>query len=97
MIMDSRAEFAAQGTALNTGAPGNFLVGNVIDMSVVTSNFDVGQGSDLFVVILVNSAVLSAGASTVQFQVVSDTVPAINPNTPAHLHAQSGSSTINAR
>ena len=90
MIMDSRAEFAAASTALNTGVAGSYLLGNVIDLSVVTANFDVGLGEQLYLIILVNTAVTSAGAATVQFQLVSDTVAAISPTAPAHVHAATG-------
>ena len=53
--------------ALNTGAAGTYLIGNVYDIGLV--NYDIGNGEDMFAVILVSTTVLSGGAATVQFHV----------------------------
>lgn len=74
MILDERLEFA-DATALNTGAPASFLVGDVIDTGAVVR--DLGAGEDLFFVVQVTTAVTSAGAATVQFSLASDAQAAI--------------------
>lgn len=72
-IMDSRAEFC-DATALNTGAAGTYLIGNVMDASVAR---DLGNGRPVYLVISVDTAVTSAGAATVQFILASDAQAAI--------------------
>lgn len=74
MILDERTEFA-DATALNTGAPASFLIGDVIDLGSVAR--DIGDGSPLFFVVSVDTAVTSAGAATVQFSLASDAQAAI--------------------
>lgn len=74
MILDKRNEFM-DAVALNTGAAGTYLVGDVIDTSLV--NRDLGLGADLWVVLRVTTAVTSAGDATVQFKVSSDAQAAI--------------------
>lgn len=72
-VMDSRAEFC-DATALNTGAAASYLVGNVMDLSVVR---DIGNGRQVYCVISVDTAVTSTGAATTAFQLASDAQAAI--------------------
>lgn len=72
-IMDSRAEFC-DATALNTGGAGAYLLGNVLDSTVVR---DLGNGQPVYLVISVDTAATSGGAATVQFVLASDSVAAI--------------------
>jgi hypothetical protein len=91
MILDSRSEFA-DATALNTGAAGAYLVGNVID--TVGSNVPSGatghslgkDGRPVFLVIAIDTAVTSAGAATVQFKLVSDAQAALATDGTATEH-----------
>jgi Bbp16-like protein len=74
MILDERNEFA-DATALNTGAPASFLVGDVIDLNVAR---DIGLGEpSMYFVVTVDTAVTSAGAATVAFSLCSDAQAAI--------------------
>ena len=87
MLMDERGEFA-DATALNTGAPGQFLIGDVIDLQALDSTgTDLGSAaqdlaggdggmSTIYVVITIDTAVVQAGG-TLRFKVVSDSVAAI--------------------
>lgn len=85
MIMDKRAQFL-EATALNTGAAGTYLIGDVYDTGLV--NQDIGNGEDLWLVLLITTAVLSGGAATVQFQFVSDAQAAIAVDGSATVHYQ---------
>jgi len=85
MILDERLEML-DATALNTGAAGTYLVGDVIDTSIV--NKDLGHGEDLWAVIRITTAVTSGGAATVQFQLASDAQAAIATDGSATIHAQ---------
>jgi hypothetical protein len=85
IIMDSTLEFC-DATALNTGAAGTYLIGNVVDLVKVR---DIGNGRQVFLVISVDTAVTSGGAATVQFQLASDAQAAIATDGSATLHWQS--------
>lgn len=74
MILDERNEFA-DALALNLGAPGAFLLGDVIDTSVIGA--DIGQDTDLWCVIQVDTTATSGGAATGQFSLCSDAQAAI--------------------
>lgn len=67
-IIDERAEFASA-TALSTSGTGLAAVGDVYDIGGAN---DIGDGEQMYVVIKVTTAVTSAGAATVSFQLVSD-------------------------
>lgn len=82
MILDERTEFA-DATALNTGAAGKYLVGDVIDLSVAR---DIGNGETVYLVIQVTTAVTSAGAATVAFILASDAQAAIATDGTATEH-----------
>jgi hypothetical protein len=79
MYMDERTEFA-DATALNTGAAGSYLVGDVVDLDPATvapnTTVDIGH-SELFLVIQVDTAPTSGGAATAAFSLASDAQAAI--------------------
>lgn len=83
MILDKRNEFA-DATALSTAATGRALVGDVIDLGAVSQ--DIGNGEDLYLVIQVDTAVTSAGAATVSFELASDAQAAIATDGSATVH-----------
>lgn len=72
MILDELTEFC-DATALNTGAAGSYLIGDVID----TGGDGINTLDDLYLVIVVDTAVTSGGAATVQFALCSDAQAAI--------------------
>lgn len=84
MILDERSEFL-DATALNTGAAGTYLIGDVIDLEDTSSDFGVGE--PLTLVIQVTTAVTSGGAATVQFLLASDAAAAIATDGSATQHA----------
>lgn len=81
-VMSARDEFA-DATALSTAGTGLALVGNVMDTSVVR---DLGNGRPVYLVISVDTAVTSAGAATVEFDLVSDAQAAIAVDGSATVH-----------
>lgn len=85
MILDNNNEFC-DATALNTGAAGSYLIGDVIDLGAAR---DVGNGQDLYLVVQVDTAVTSAGAATVQFSLCSDAQAAIAVDGTQTVHYQS--------
>jgi hypothetical protein len=68
MILDERTEFL-DNVALNTGAPGNFLLGDVIDLTNVR---DIGQGEPLYLVANVDVTATSGGSATLQLTLLTD-------------------------
>lgn len=86
MIFDDRTEFA-DATALSTSGTGRQLVGDVVDMGVTR---DVGDGQPLYLVIQVDTAVTSAGAATVDFELASDAQAAIAVDGSATVHIATG-------
>ena len=84
MILDERNEFA-DATALSTAATGLALVGDVIDLG--TDGINEVDGIDL--AISIDTAVTSAGAATVEFQLVSDAQAAIAVDGSATVHYKS--------
>lgn len=86
MYIDKRTQFGAA-LALSTAATGLALIGDVIDLSVAR---DIGVGdTPLYLVIQVTTAVTSAGAATVEFQLVSDAQAAIAVDGTASVHYKS--------
>lgn len=81
-IMDSTLEFC-DAVALNTGAAGTYLIGNVVDL---TKARGIANGRQLFLVINVDTAVTSGGAATVQFILASDAQAAIATDGSATQH-----------
>lgn len=87
MILDSRNEFA-DATALSTSGTGLQLVGNVVDLGAASR--DIGEGADIYLVIQVDTAVTSAGAATVDFQLASDAAASIATDGSATVHVATG-------
>lgn len=85
MIMDKLAEFCNAVSLVR--ATGSALIGNVIDLGVAR---DVGNGKPLYLTITIDTDVDSSGdAATVEFEVRSDSVAAIDPST-GTLHMSTG-------
>ena len=84
MILDNRNEFC-DATSIAASA-GTALVGDVIDLGA--NVHDIGTGEDLYAVVLVSTAVESAGAATVQFKLASDAQAAIATDGTATIHAE---------
>jgi hypothetical protein len=68
MILDERGEFC-DATALNTGAAGSYLLGDVIDLGVAR---DLGGDQAVYLVVSVDTAATSGGSATGQFNLVTD-------------------------
>ncbi|CAB4144345.1 hypothetical protein UFOVP456_35 [uncultured Caudovirales phage] len=68
MILDERNEFA-DATALNTGAAGDYVIGDVIDLGVAR---DIGNGADLDFVVQVDTTATSGGSATLQISLATD-------------------------
>ena len=83
MILDELLEISDAG-AITTGI-GTALHGDVIDLGAGAP--DIGTGEPLYLVIQVTTAVTSAGAATVSFEVVSDAAAAIATDTTVTYHA----------
>lgn len=86
MIIDSLNEFC-DATALSTAATGIANVGNIIDLGA--AHRDIGNGEDVYLVIQVDTAVTSAGAATVEFDLVSDSTTTIAVDGSATVHWRS--------
>lgn len=87
MLLDERTEFC-DATALNTGAADSYLIGDVIDTSVIGR--DLGQGVDLYCVIQVDTTATSGGSATGQFHLCSDAQAAIADDGTATYHFSTG-------
>lgn len=81
MILDERTEFG-DALALNTGAAGTYLIGDVIDLGV---GRNLGM-TELWLVITVDTTVTSGGAGTAQFTLASDAQAAIATDGSATVH-----------
>lgn len=68
MISDKLATLA-EGTALNTGAAGNYTIGDVIDLGAA---YQLNDTDDLYLVITVDVTATSGGAATGQFALLTD-------------------------
>lgn len=68
MILDERTEFC-DATALNTGAAGSYLIGDVVDTSVAR---DLGGDQALYLVVTVDTTATSGGSATGTFNLVTD-------------------------
>lgn len=82
-ILDERNEFG-DAVALNTGAAGTYLIGDVIDLQSI--GLDLGTAADLWLVITVDTLPTSAGAATAQFKLASDAQAAIATDGTATEH-----------
>lgn len=88
MILDSLLEFA-DAVALSTAGTGRALVGDVVDLGAPPSGTvfrDIGNGKQLYLVISVDTAVTSAGAATVSFELSSDAQAAIAVDASETIH-----------
>jgi hypothetical protein len=75
MIMDERTEFA-DATSSVAAVAGTALIGDVIDLGTVAR--DIGSGQQVFLVITVDTEIITAGAAgTIKFQLASDAQAAI--------------------
>lgn len=84
MILDERLEFADANTGV-AAAASTVLIGDVIDLGEVTS--DVGQGQPIYLVITVDTSIITGGAAgTIQFALVSDAQAAIAIDGTATVH-----------
>lgn len=75
MILDSRAEFAdgSAGTGSVANIPATINVGSTIDTQVGSLNLLNGIGDETFLVITIDTAVITGGtAGTIAFRLVSD-------------------------
>jgi len=74
MILDDRLELA-DALALNTGAAGTYNLGDVIDTRSLTIDPNVTkdlEGSDLYLIVSIDTAATSGGSATLQIRLVSD-------------------------
>ena len=83
MIMDEYGEFC-DATALNTGAAGQYLIGDVIDLGI--DGLDLGSGEDLYCVMKVQTTATSGGSATGAFELASDAQAAIAADGTATTH-----------
>lgn len=82
MIMDERLEFADAASV--AAAAGTALIGDVIDLQTA---FDVGQGEPMYLVITIDTSIITGGnAGTVQFVLASDAQAAIATDGSATAH-----------
>lgn len=82
MITDRLNTFALA-TALNTGAAGTYLIGDVIDL---TTARDIGQGNELYLVVQVDTAANAGANGTLTIKLASDAQAAIATDGSATEH-----------
>lgn len=82
MIIDSRNEFC-DATSLNTGAAGTYVIGNQIDLGAAAPLL--GGGEALYLVGVANEGIEAAGAGSVAFELVSDSVATLDNSVTVHL------------
>ena len=87
MFLDKRNEFA-DAVALNTGAAGSYLIGDVIDLE--ETGKDLGVGENLYLVIQVDTTATSGGSATAEFKLASDAQAAIATDGSATVHFTTG-------
>jgi hypothetical protein len=90
MILDKLNEFC-DAVSLNTGAAGNYLLGDQIDLTVAR---DLGNGEAPYLVITVDTPPTSGGAATAQFTLASDASASIATNGTATEHFKTKAFTI---
>ncbi len=98
MIADALLTFA-DNLAVNTGAAGNYTIGDQIDLQAIRNVGNMSGGGDLFLVITAATALTSGGAATNQFSLITDDNGAMSsPNVlasgPVNSLAQSGAGAI---
>lgn len=82
MILDTYGQFC-NATALNTGAAGSYLLGDVINLEDLR---DIGQGNPVYLVIIVSTTATSGGSGTYAFSLCSDAQAAIAVDTTQTTH-----------
>ena len=83
MILDARTEFADAVSVVGTAGT-TINVGNQIDLSVAR---DIGAGQPLYVVITVDTSIITGGAAgTIAFQLASDASASIATNGTQSIH-----------
>ena len=87
MILDKRNEFA-DGTAVNTGAAGTYLLGNQIDLGAAQR--DIGSGEPVYLVITAAEAITAGAGGTLDFTLASDAQAAIAVDGSATVHFKTG-------
>lgn len=85
MYIDKSTELC-DAEALSTAGTGLALVGDQIDLGAAGEN--VGNGEPMALVVQVTTAVTSAGAATVEFQLASDAAAAIATDGSATVHGK---------
>lgn len=88
MILDERAEFL-DSTALNTGAAGTYLIGDVYDTGIAGTTLqpnDLGVNGSLWFVAMVDVAATSGGSATLTLKLASDAQAAIATDGSATEH-----------
>lgn len=88
MILDERLEFC-DAVALNTGAAGSYLLGDVIDLQLAAGG-DIGAGEPLYLIIQVDTTATSGGSATANFTLASDAQAAIATDGSATVHSTTG-------
>ena len=83
MILDERGEFC-DATAANTGGAASYLIGDVVDLTVVGS--DIGQATEMWLVGQVDTTFTSGGSGTYAFHLASDAQAAIAVDGTATYH-----------
>ena len=84
MMMDKLLEFC-NSTALNTGAAGSYIIGDVVNTGSTPTLKDLGNGQPLYLVIQVDTAVDSSADNTTQaFALVSDSVSTLDSSLTTH-------------
>lgn len=78
MILDERTEFA-DATALNTGAAGDYVIGDTIDLGL--AGRDIGNGEDLEFVVQVDTTATSGGSATLAVSLATDDNAALSSPT----------------
>lgn len=89
MIMDELNEFC-DATALNTGAAGSYLLGDVMDLGANGTLKAFGQGRPVYWVVQVATTATSGGSATGNIILASDAQAAIATDGSATVHAQTG-------
>lgn len=92
MIMDELTEFC-DATALNTGAAGTYLLGDVVDLGPGGLK-GLGNGREVFLVVQVDTTATSGGSATGNIILASDAQAAIATNGSATVHWQSGAKAV---
>lgn len=85
MITDKLSTFA-NAVALNTGAAGTYLIGDVMDLGAAR---DIGNESGMYLVVLLPTAATSGGSATLTIKLASDAQAAIATDGSATIHATS--------